>query len=80
MLLRKEVWGINQEANKRIQGITEADTGTPKNNVLLILVRMELTPNMAKATGVKPLGSSTPPKPARAHRVSSRTKRRAEPR
>lgn len=60
-LLRKEVWGMSQEAQSRSHGTTSEGTTMPNTRARLIRERTQLTPSMAKATGVKPRASSTSP-------------------
>lgn len=52
---------MSQEAHRSSHGTSIEGTTTPKTRALLIRERTELTPSMAKATGVKPLASSTSP-------------------
>lgn len=59
MLLRREEWGINQATQSINQGTSTMGTLTPKSGALRIRERVVDTANMAKATGVNPLASST---------------------
>lgn len=60
-LLRKEVWGMSQEAASSSQGTRKEGTTTPNTRARRMRERTEVTPSMAKATGVKPRASSTWP-------------------
>lgn len=52
---------MSQEAPSRSQGTRIEGTTTPNTRARLIRERTVVTPSMAKATGVKPLASSTSP-------------------
>lgn len=52
---------MSQEAHSRSHGTSMEGTTTPNTRARLIRERTTLTPSMAKATGVKPLASSTSP-------------------
>ena len=52
---------MSQEAQSRSHGTSIEGTTMPHTRALRIRERTELTPSMAKATGVKPLASSTSP-------------------
>lgn len=58
-LLKREEWGINHAMQSINHGISTTGTLTPKNRVLFIRERVVDTPNIAKATGMNPLASST---------------------
>lgn len=60
-LLRKEVWGMSHEAPSSSHGTRTEGTTMPNTRARLIRERTVVTPSMAKATGVKPLASSTSP-------------------
>lgn len=59
MLPRREEWGINHATQSRNHGTSTTGTLTPRSRALLIRERVVDTPNMANATGMNPLGSST---------------------
>lgn len=75
-LLKREEWGINHAMQSINHGTSTTGTLTPKNIVLFIRERVVETPNVAKATGMNPLASST--SDTLETTVSSKRYRRAE--
>lgn len=52
---------MSQEAHSSNHGTRTEGTTTPNTRARLMRERTEVTPSMAKATGVNPLASSTSP-------------------